>query len=331
MRTAPAAWIVIASLAVAACGAGGTDDASDGFGDELPPVEISSVASSTTAPAPTTTEPEPGAGTGEGAVPTTTEETIEEAAEGGGFVIDGAATLSDDGAVGRVEVPADATDAADRLDDPALLAWVGGSDVVWDDRSLPAAVSQRLDRVGHRPVEVRAVTDIGPDVDGMISLVDRAVADGADGLLVAMNVSWVGWGGTTQCNGITPVYAFYACILEPLEGSERADRAEKLQRLVDAVAATELPAFIYVIAHSAQAMSDPLLADRITAAEAFVASFDPGLDRIQYGDQIVTRGVSGADEGTAFLDMVHPTPAGVDLIANVMTPEIEQFFTTQLG
>ena len=289
--------LLLSALAIATAACGTTERAGDS--DELPPVAVSSVSA-----------------------PTTSEALGPHAS---------AAPLGDGDAVDQVVGPADATDAADRVDDPITLAWVGGSNVVWEDRSLPDAVARRVDRIGHRPATFSSATELGPSIDRIIEMIEQSVADGAEGLLLAMNVSWIGWGGTTHCNDVSPVYAFYACILEPLPEPERLDRAAKLQRLVDAVVATEVPAFLYIIAHSTQAMNDPILADRITAAEATIASFDPGLDRISFGHQVITRGVEGADEGTAFFDMVHPSPAGVELLADVLAPDIEAFFAEQLG
>ncbi len=301
-----------AVFALVACG----DDAGT-TGSELPPTRIESDPAATTTAAATTTP----SGTAD---PSTT---------AGPTELDSAAVVADDSTnrAGRVVEPADAVDPAERLDEPVAVSWIGGSDVTWEDRSLPPAMNELLPRVGHRPVSFRSATAIGPTPERLAELVESEVAGGADALIVAMNVSWAAWGGTTRCNGVQGAYEFYACILEPVAEPELGQRRASVQTLVDAMVDSGLPAFAYIIPHSTQALNDPLLADRITAAEAFIAGFDPGLDRIAYAETIATRGVAGADEGTAFLDMVHPSLDGVDLVAGVLAPGIESFLAASFS
>ncbi|MEL6891625.1 MAG: hypothetical protein AAFP84_08520 [Actinomycetota bacterium] len=323
VRSAPVAAL---TLLLVACGSSPEDRSG-----ALPPVAISSVDSTTPPPtdaattAPTTTD-DTGADTD--AEPADDADADQPAA------IDSPATVGNgasSGRVGSVSQPADAGDQADRIDEPAQLAWVGGSSVVWDDRNLPAATDRRIERVGHRPASVIAVSEFAPSPGRMVEMIDAAVADGADGLIVAFNPSWTAWGSTPRCDGITPPYAFYACILEPPDEPVASERRAAIQELADAVESAGVPTFAYIVPHSTQSMNDPTLSDLITGAETLLASFDPGVESVEFRPTIITRGASGADEGTAFFDMVHPSPDGVELLADLLAPEIEAFFADQLG
>lgn len=236
-----------------------------------------------------------------------------------------AATTSS-GDVERIDDAAISTIPAERIDNEVVVTWIGGSHVEIDDRSLPAAVRARLPRLGTRPLTIVADVRTAPLPADIELRVERAAAQGTDGLIVPLNVSWVRWDGAPNCDGLTPAYVFYACILEPPDVATAQRLLDDVRSLVGTIVATRLPAYIYIIPHSAESLADPLVADLITGAEADLASLDPGLDRIEFGTEIPTRGLSNMREGIEFFDMVHPTVAGVEALADLLAPEFERFF-----
>lgn len=234
-------------------------------------------------------------------------------------------------AVERIDDGAISTIPAERIDNEVFLTWIGGSHVEIDDRSLPNAVRARLPRLGTRPLTILADVRTAPLPADIEERVERAVDQGTDGLIVPLNVSWVRWDGAPNCDGLTPAYVFYACILDPPEPDVARQLLGDVQSLVDAIVATELPAYVYIIPHSQESLADPLIAELVTGAETDLASLDPGLDRIDFGSQIANRGLPNMREGVEFFDMVHPTVAGIEELADVLAPQFEQFFSDAVG
>lgn len=354
---------VAAFAATTACGGG-----DDRLGEELPPVRISSVSTSTTSPTttdlttttdtpttsvrpttsvadslvvPATTTPTPTSSDpppttlGDAPAPATTSApattpTTTAASGGSNGSGDGPGTITGGATVGGGAGRGGVT-PADRVETPVLLTWVGGSDVVDDELSLPAAAAARMGRIDDRPVEVRAVTDVDPDLARIGQLVAEAVDDGAVGLIVAISPTLAAYGGTGDCDDVTPDAARIACLLEPPVGSELDEREAELQQLVDDIVASGRPAFVYISGVSSQSLDDAELGADITTAEATIASVDPADTSVSFGTASITRGVTGADEGTAFVDALTPSASGVELLADLLTPDIEAFFEQQLG
>jgi len=258
------------------------------------------------------------------ATPTTTAAPIAGGSGNSPGAIGGAATVG--GGAGRGGAA-----PADRISTPVLLAWIGGADVVNDEVSVPAAVATRVTTIDERPVELRPIVETDPDIDDVIDLIGDAVTDGADGLVVAISPTLAAWGGTDRCDGVVPEPAFIACLLDPPTGTDAAERTDALERLVDAIVAADTPTLVYISGVSAQAFADPSLGPDITTAENAIAVLDPTSTAIEFGSESITRDVTGADEGTAFLDAVTISDAGAELIADALAPAIDSFFSTQIN
>jgi len=368
VRPGLAITVVAALAATTACGGG-----DDRLGEELPPVRISSVSTSSTPPTttepatattsvttttlplpsttaatasvivpistlPTTTSQQPTttsapasstspttiAPAAASTAPPTTAPTTAGSSGNGPGTIEGGATVG--GGAGR-----GGASPADRVDPPTLLAWIGGADVVDEDLSLPAAAAARLGRIDGRPVEVRAFTDADPDIAAIGQLVDDAIADGAAGIVLAISPTLAGFGGTGDCDDLTPDDARIACLLEPPTGSQLDERTAELEQLADDLVASDLPLFVYISGVSSQALADVELGPDIATAEAAIAAVDPTDFEISFGTETITRDVPGADEGTAFLDALTPSAEGIELLAGLLTPDIETFFEQRLG
>jgi hypothetical protein len=282
-----------AGLLVAACG-GGSDRGDDAAATDVPP--IATAATAATSPS-----------TGPPAAPTSTSTSTTDAVE----------TSLDD--------PAVVTEPADRITDDAVVTWIGGSDVVLDDRDLPAAVNARVGTIGDRPLTLVADTLIAPTVADVRARVSRAADRGVHGLIVALNPSWVHWDGSS-CDGMTPKEVRYACLMSPASAEVTDRNAAELTALVDAVVATDLPAYLYVIPHSTDALAHPELAGPITSAEAALLALDPGVDRVELVG-IFNRGLDGMTEGDGFINIVHPDVVGVDRLADWLAADLIRFWT----
>ena len=226
----------------------------------------------------------------------------------------------------RIDEPATVTTPADRVDEAVHITWIGGSDIDLDGRSIPAAVMARSPMIGDRPVVVAADTRIAPLPGEVEAGVEQAAARNVDGLVVILNPSWLSWDGHEACTGINPAHAYYACVLEPLPSTDVDALRDDVRSLVDTIVDTGLPAYLYVIPHSAESLADPDLDRRLTATESLFAELDPGLDRIEYIDYIISRDLEPLREGIEFIDMVHPTEAGVDILADHFAAEFVRFF-----
>jgi hypothetical protein len=292
-------------LLVAACG--GTEDTAD--------VAVVTPASTTTDTiAPPTASQSAGAMGTTNTPPTTTPPSTSPT------------TTSPTSPASTLDQPAVVTEPADRITEAAVVAWIGGSDVVLDDRDLPAAVDSRIDAIGDRPLLLVADTMIAPTVADVRDRVVAAAARGVEGLIVALNPSWVQWDGAS-CEGMTPKEVRYACLMTPVSAEVMATNAAALAELVDAVVATGLPAYLYVIPHSADSLSNPLIRDLIADAETAMATFDPGVDHVELVTPIFNRGLAGMGEGDGFINIVHPSVVGVERLADWLAAELLRFWT----
>ena len=226
----------------------------------------------------------------------------------------------------RIDEPATVTTPADRVDEAVHLTWIGGSDIDLDGRSIPDAVMARTPMIGDRPLVVVADTKIAPLPGEVEARVEQAAARNVDGLVVILNPSWLSWDGHDECSGIAPAHAYYACVLEPLPATDVDALRDDVRSLVDTIVATGLPAYLYVIPHSAESLADPELEPRLAATEAQFADLDPGLSRIEYIGHILSRDLEPLREGIEFNDMVHPSEIGVDMLADHFAAEFVRFF-----
>lgn len=218
--------------------------------------------------------------------------------------------------INRIDDAATSSAPAERIDDTLTIAWIGGSDVELDGRSLPSALAARDIRVDGRRVSISADVTIGPMPADLVSSVDAAVARGADALIVALSPSWTTWNGHDDCEGVAPPHAFYACILTPAAGTDVDHLRSEIARLIATIVASGVPAYVYVLPHSEEALDDPVLSDRLAAAEREIDRLDPAVDRITFVGHVLTRDLAGFREGADFYDMVHPTVAGIERLAD---------------
>jgi hypothetical protein len=225
-----------------------------------------------------------------------------------------------------ISEPATATTPADRLDEAVHITWIGGSDLDLDDRSIPAAVTSRSPMIGERLLTVFADTKIAPLPGEVEARVEQAADRNVDGLVVILNPSWLSWDGHEECSGIAPAHAYYACVLDPRPETDVTSLRDDVRSLIDTIVATGLPAYLYVIPHSAESLADPELARRLAATESQFAELDPELDHIEYIGHIVSRDLAPLREGVEFDDMVHPSEVGVEVLADFFTDEFVRFF-----
>lgn len=222
---------------------------------------------------------------------------------------------------------------AERVDDPIDLAWIGGSEVELRDVSLPGALADALPDVAGRPLNVRGYTRIAPMPPDIGAAVAAAVADGADALLISINIAWLTW-EFPNCNppdgvAVDPVER-YVCVLTPISDQVTAGNRAAIQAFVDTVVATGLPAYLYLLPHSQTALGDPRLATLLVEREAELDGFDPGVATVEFHAQSFTRFEDGFDQPDQFADMVHPTAAGATAIAGHLAGELERFLGAQL-
>ena len=226
----------------------------------------------------------------------------------------------------RIDEPATVTTPADRIDEAIHLTWIGGSDIELDDRSIPDAVMATAPMIGDRPLVVFADTKIAPLPAEVEARVEEAVARNTDGLVVILNPSWLSWDGHEDCSGISPAHAYYACVLEPRPETDVGSLRDDVRSLVETIVDTGLPAYLYVIPHSAESLADADLARRLAATESQFAALDPELERIEYVGHIISRDLEPMHEGAEFNDMVHPSETGVQRLADHFSSEFVRFF-----
>ena len=230
------------------------------------------------------------------------------------------------GDVGRLDEPATATTPAERVDDGLRVTWIGGSEIDLDDRSLPNAVAALNPIAGDRPLQIFADTKIAPLPDEIEQRVEQAAERNMDGLVVILNPSWLSWDGHTECSGIVAPHDFYACVLTPRPETDVAALRSEVEDLIETIVATGLPAYVYVIPHSAESLANTELAALLAATEAQFAAMNPRLERIEYVDHIISRDLAPLREGIEFNDMVHPSAIGIQDLADFFSGEFARFF-----
>ena len=224
-------------------------------------------------------------------------------------------------------VAATATEPSVRVNPPLAVHWIGGSDVEFEDRSLPAEVNRLMPRLGGRNVVVQATTTLGPSPVEVTAMVERAVADGAAALIVGLVPAWLRWGATTRCDGLTPAHTLYECMMTQPPGAMVDQRRAEIGQLIDTIVATDLPAFVYIQPQSDQALAAPRLGPLIQAAVAELAGFDPHHPRVSFRHGIYGVGLGSMDEGDEFIDMVHLTVAGVARLAGPFAADLTEAWT----
>lgn len=205
---------------------------------------------------------------------------------------------------------------------PLRLAWIGGSEVELRDASLPIAAATAHPRIAGREIEYRTIVAVAPDPARTRGWVEQAVADGADALIVSLNVSWL-FGRT--CEGVAPAHARYACLLAPVDEATAERQAAPVRELLAAIVRTRIPTVAVVIPHSTDALENPALADLIADAEATLTALDPGAANLLVIGG-VTAGRDGFREGDGFYNVVHPTPLGASRLVDVIVPIVEEFW-----
>jgi hypothetical protein len=281
--------LLAATIVLASCG-GGSDDAS--------PIDTATIDTAT--------------------IDTATIDTVSPAGR--------AAPPSSAAGIERIDEPATVTTTAERVDDALRITWIGGSEIDLEDRSLPDAVAARAPTAGDRELHVFADTKIAPLPHEVAERVERAAERNADGLVVILNPSWLSWDGHTECSGIAAPHEFYACVLTPRPTTDVDALRADVEALIDTIVATGLPAYVYVIPHSAESLADPQLAPLLATAEAQFAEMNPAIDRIEFIDRIISRDLEPLREGVEFNDMVHPSELGIQRLADVFADEFTRFF-----
>lgn len=227
--------------------------------------------------------------------------------------------------VERIDEAATASTPADRVDDALQITWIGGSEIDLEDRSLPNAVAARNPSVGDRPLHLFADTKIAPLPHEVAARVESAAERNMDGLVVILNPSWLSWDGHTECSGIAAPHDFYACVLTPRPETDVAALQADVADLVDTIVDTGLPAYVYVIPHSAESLANPSLEPLLAATEAQFAGLNPDVAHIRYMDHIISRDLVPLREGVEFNDMVHPSEIGIEVLADFFTDELTRF------
>jgi hypothetical protein len=188
------------------------------------------------------------------------------------------------------------------------VGWVGGSEVVLRDVSLPSLANELGLEVGGRPVVFEPFTKTAASPVDTASLVSSALASGVEALIVTFNPQWL-YGRV--CEGIEPPHARYACLLAdgPVVGAAAIDE------LVATIAGAGVPAVVVLTPTSVDALESPELAGLIALANDRLEQriFVPSA--ITVLDETLTAGQEEYREGVGFYEMVHPTPAGAALLA----------------
>ena len=221
---------------------------------------------------------------------------------------------------------ADVTTTAERLDTPVQIAMIGGSEVEWAGVSVAAELAALGVELAGRPTGVQPYVTIAAMPEHDEAALAQAVADGADVLVITLNIAWLTW-EEPHCNppeGAPPgdQVERYVCVLTPISDEVTARRHAALERLISAVADTGLPTVMFATPHSTTSLADPRIADLIETREQQMAGFDPQLDHIVFVAESFTRGRDGFTEPEAFSDMVHPTPTGARLIAEWLAEQV---------
>jgi len=230
-----------------------------------------------------------------------------------------------------IDAPASVAATADRTDAPIRIDWVGGSDVALGDVSLPDAFARRVTSVEGRTIEVRTRTRLAVLAPGVSELIDEAVTDGTDAIVLSINLNWLHW-DDVACREMTVMHEKYECLLSPISPEISEQRAVELQELIDNAVAADVPLYVYSLPHSTDVLDNPAVADLIESAEVGVAAYDPGQPDVRFVARVFTRDTEPFYEGVDFIDMVHPTGPGAERLADWLAADITAFWaSTGLG
>jgi hypothetical protein len=191
---------------------------------------------------------------------------------------------------------------------------VGGSEVVLRDVSLPSLANELGLEAAGRPVVFEPFTKTAASAVDTATLVSSALASGVEALIVTFNPQWL-YGRV--CEGIEPPHTRYACLLSdgPVTGAAAIDE------LVSTIAEAGVPALVVLTPTSVDALESPELAGLIALAndrlEERIARLGTA-SSIVVIDERLTAGREEFREGAGFFEMVHPTPAGAALLAQVI-------------
>ena len=205
--------------------------------------------------------------------------------------------------------PATVTTPADRVDEPLTVYWIGGSDVAWNEMSLPDAVLADLPSFGDRPIVMRASTVQAVMPLEMRELFDGAVAAGADAIVMSINPVWLHWDGAACLGEPAAPYDFYRCVLTPVSAAVTAQRAQELTALFAAASASGVPVRVHPAPLGGGAgRRVPRTVDR--GGRGCPGRVRPRRRERPLRSRIFTRDTAPMHEGVEFSDMLHPTPGG---------------------
>jgi hypothetical protein len=204
------------------------------------------------------------------------------------------------------------------VDDSIRVGWIGGSEVVLREVSLPAVANQSGATIAGRPLAFEPFTQIAPTPGDTANWVNAAADAGVDGLIVTFNPQWL-YG--RECPDIEPPHDRYACLLEDGEivGSD------EIAELVEAISSTGLPTLIVLMPTSVDALESPQLAESIALANDRLQEMIPAESQLRVVDETLTAGRPEFREGAGFHDMVHTTPDGAAALANLIVNEMVGF------
>jgi hypothetical protein len=223
--------------------------------------------------------------------------------------------------------PATATTPADRIDTPLRVDWIGGSDIEWEAVSLPGGFLQRVPTFAGRPVEMRTRMSQAVMADGVRAFVDEAVAAHTDAIIMSINPVWLHW-DEVSCSDVPVLHERYRCLLSPIDPALTDRRRAELQMLVDAAVASGVPVYAYVQPHSSESLANPSLDGPLAAAESAIAAYDPVRPDVRLVARIFTRDLPPLREGVDFIDMVHPTAVGAELLADWLAVDVTTFWNS---
>lgn len=223
--------------------------------------------------------------------------------------------------------PATATTPADRIDTPLRVDWIGGSDIAWEAVSLPGGFVQRVPTFAGRPVEMRVRMSQAVMADGVRAFVDEAVAAHTDAIIMSINPVWLHW-DEVSCSDVPVLHERYRCLLSPIDPALSERRRAELQALVDAAVGSGVPVYAYTQPHSTESLANPSLDGPLTTAESAIAAYDPARPDVRLVARIFTRDLPPLREGVDFIDMVHPTAAGAEVLADWLAVDVSRFWSS---
>lgn len=198
---------------------------------------------------------------------------------------------------------------------PLRVGWIGGSEVVLRDVSLPAIANSLGLADDGRPIVFEAYTKDAPTPADTASAVANAASSGVSALIVTINPQWL-YG--RLCEGVEPAHVRYACLLEPGDATGSAS----ITSLAGDIVATDLPTLMVLMPTSVDALDDPILTEPIAVANATLRQLLATSAQVVVIGEELTTGRPEFAEGVGFYDMVHPTPSGAQQLAGLLTGEL---------